>query len=179
MTEYRFPPWQRVTFLAVLIVILVLSLAPSITQGTINIRVYALIPQGVFSHVYTSFSSVQLHAAGFPQGTGLVTIQSHFARGFDMLPTAGKYVPGAILSTAITSGRYDSVTLSFSNSTLVLPRGQKTNIPTGPSLSANVTIAVPPNGNGDVLVVLSLDYSTLISATPSISATISQITSFS
>ncbi len=177
MAEYRFPRWQRLPFLAVLVVILVLSFAPSVTQGTINFRVYALIPQGVLSHVYTSFSSLELHVAGFPQETGLVTIsQSHFVPRFDLLPSAGKYVPGTILSTAIASGRYDSVRISFSNSTVVLVSGQKTPINSGPSLFANVTIAVPPNGNGDVLVVLSLDYLTLVSSTPSISATISQIT---
>src|SRR5712692_6097385 len=100
MAEYRYPRWQRLPFLGVLIVILVLSYAPSVTQGTINIRIYALIPQGIVSHLYTSFSSVQLHVAGFPQQTGLVTIgQSHFVPKFDLLPIPGRYVPGSILST--------------------------------------------------------------------------------
>ncbi len=180
MTEYRFPRWRQVPFVAVLMVVLVLSFAPSITRGTINIRIYALIPQGVVSHVYASFSSVQLHVSGFPQETGLVTIsQSQLVPRLDLLPRPGQFVPSTILATTVTSGRYDAVKLLFSNSTVVLASGQRTGIPSGPSLSANVTIPVPPNGNGDVLVVLSLDYSALISSTPSISATIAQITVFS
>jgi len=69
--------------------------------------------------------------------------------------------------------------MTFSNSTLVLDSGQKASVPAAtPPLSANTIVSVPPNGNGDVLFILSLDYSLLISTSPSISANIAQVTSF-
>ncbi len=162
-----------------LITILVLTLAPSITRGTVNVRVYALLPQGAVRHIYASFSSVQLHTAGLPDSTGWITLsQSQIGPSVDLVPLPNQFTPGRVLSSSVTSGKYDSIKLALSNSTLVLAGGQKTAIPTGPLLSANVTLPVPPNGNGDVLFILSLDYSLLISTNPSIEATISQVTVF-
>ena len=175
MTDYRFPRWRQLPFVAVLIVILVLSYAPSITQGTLNVRIYAQIPQGVVSHLFVSFSYVQLHTAGFSQDTGFVS-PSQTNPSLDLVPIPGQFIPKTILSTTVTSGRYDSIRLIFANSTLILSSGHKTPVSGGPTLTAAVTIPIVPNGNGDVLVLLSLDYSLLVSTPPTISASISQVT---
>jgi len=178
VNEYHFPSWRRLTFLAVLLAILILALAPSVTKGNINVRVYALLPQGVVKHLYSSFTGVQLHTAGLPESTGWITVnQKTVQTSIDMIPGSNQ-LPSRVLTTSITSGRYDSVRMTFSNSTLIINTGQQTNIPTGPQLSTNATIQVPPNGNGDILFILSIDYSLLISTSPSISATITQVNSY-
>jgi hypothetical protein len=176
LTDYHFPRWRQIPFVAALIIILVLSYAPSVTQGTLNVRVFARIPQGVISHLYSRFNYVQLHTAGFPTDQGLVTI-SQLNPSVDLVPPSGQLIPASIASTGITSGRYDAVRLIFSNSTVVYTSGRTTPISTGPILNANVTIPVPPNGNGEILLVLNLDYSLLLSTNPSISASIAQATS--
>jgi hypothetical protein len=178
VNEYQFPSWRRLTFLAVLLIILILALAPSVTKGNINVRVYALLPQGIVRHLYTSFTGVQLHTAGLPESTGWVTVnQKTIQPSIDMIPGSNQ-LPRQVVTTSITSGRYDSVRMTFSNSTLILTTGQQTSIPTGPQLNANATIQIPPNGNGDVLLILSIDYTLLIATTPSISAAITQVNSY-
>jgi uncharacterized protein DUF4382 len=161
----------------VLIIILVLTLTPSITKGTLNVRVYAQIPQGAVKHLYATFTNVQLHAAGLPQTSGWINInQNTIGPNIDLVTAPNQLIPGRVLSSSVTSGKYDSIRISFSNSTIILTGGHKSTIPTGPQLSADSTISIPPNGNGDILFILSLDYSQLISTSPSISATISQVT---
>jgi len=158
----------------------VLTLAPSVTKGNINVRVYALIPRGAVTHFLASFSDIQLHTAGLPESSGWLKVgQGSVRPNVDLIPQSDQLVPGTILSASITSGRYDSIRMTFSNSTLVLDSGQKASVPAAtPPLSANTIVSVPPNGNGDVLFILSLDYSLLISTSPSISANIAQVTSF-
>ncbi len=179
MTEYRFPAWRRVTFLALLIITLTLALAPSVTKGNINVRAYALLPQGVVKHLYTTFTGVQLHVAGLPEANGWITINQNVNEPkVDLVPQSNQLLPSQVLTTSTTSGRYDMIKMTFSNSTLILTNGAKTNIATGPLLTANATISIPPNGNGDVLFILSLDYAQLISANPTITAAITQVTAF-
>jgi len=180
VSDYRFPYWRRLFFVAALLIILVLTLAPSVTKGNINVRVYALIPRGAVTHFLASFSDIQLHTAGLSESSGWLKVgQSSVRPNVDLIPQSDQLVPGTILSASITSGRYDSIRMTFSNSTLVLDSGQKASVPAATSpLSANTIVSVPPNGNGDVLFILSLDYSLLISTSPSISANIAQVTSF-
>ncbi len=180
MSDYRFPYWRRLFFVAALLIILVLTLAPSVTKGNINVRVFALIPRGAVTHFLASFSDIQLHTAGLPESGGWLKVgQGSVRPSVDLIPQSDQLVPGTILSASITSGRYDSIRMTFSNSTLVLDSGQKASVPAAtPPLSANTIVSVPPNGNGDVLFILSLDYSLLISTSPSISANIAQVTSF-
>ncbi len=180
MSDYRFPYWRRLFFVAALLIILVLTLAPSVTMGNIHLRVYALIPRGAVTHFLASFSDIQLHTAGLPESSGWLKVgQGSVRPNVDLIPQSDQLVPGTILSASITSGRYDSIRMTFSNSTLVLDSGQKASVPAAtPPLSANTIVSVPPNGNGDVLFILSLDYSLLISTSPSISANIAQVTSF-
>jgi uncharacterized protein DUF4382 len=163
----------------VLIIIITLAFAPSVTRGNINLRVYALLPQGVIKHLYTTFTEVQLHTAGLSDSTGWITInQNNIRTGVDLIPQSSQLLPSQILTASVTSGSYDSIRMTISNSTLILDAGQQTNISSGPLLAANATMAIPPNGNGDVLFILSIDYSLLISTTPSISASIAQVNSF-
>ncbi len=180
MTDYRFPYWRRLLFVAVLLIILVLALAPSVTKGKVNVRVYALIPKGAVAHLFASFSDVELHIAGLPNSLGWLKVgQTAIGPNVDLIPQTSQSLPGQILSATITSGRYDSVRMTFSNSTLVLDSGQSTPLQaTSAPLSANTSVSVPPNGNGDVLFILSLDYASLISTNPSISASVAQVTSF-
>ena len=178
MTEYPFPRWRRVPFIAALTIILVISLAPSVTRGTVNIRVYAVMPQGAVSHLYVHIAQIQLHTAGLDPSVGIVYLTQTSPR-VDLVPGQSQPVPSKILSQAVTSGRYDSIKIVFANSTVILDGGKGKSISTGPTLSANVTIPVPPNGNGDVLVVLSLDYSLLFGTAPVVSADILQITAVS
>jgi len=180
VSDYRLPYWRRLLFVAALLIILVLTLAPSVTKGNINLRVYALIPRGAVTHFFASFSDVQLHTAGLPESSGWLKVaQNSVGPNVDLIPQSDQLIPREILSASITSGRYDSIRMTFSNSTLVLDSGQKASVPpvTSP-LSANTIVSVPPNGNGDVLFILSLDYSLLISTSPSVSAEIAQVTSF-
>ena len=178
MALYQFPAWRRAIFLVALLLILALSLTPSVTKGTVNLRVYALLPQGIVKHFYASFTGVQLHTAGLAESTGWITVNQSNVRPIDMIPQSNPLLPSQLASASITSGRYDSIRMNFSNSTVVLNTGQRSSISTGPPLSTDATIAIPPNGNGDVLFVLSIDYRLLIATTPSISATIIQVTAF-
>src|SRR5215467_498472 len=70
VSDYQFPPWRRLIFIAGLIAILLLTLAPSVTRGNINVRVFALLPSGIVKHLYSSFTGVQVHVAGLPSSNG-------------------------------------------------------------------------------------------------------------
>jgi hypothetical protein len=174
VTEYRFPGWRRIAFVALLIVILVIILAPPISQGTVNVRIYGSPPQGVVSHVFVKFSQVELHTAGVPIESGWVTLTQTVPR-IDLVSLPGQFVPNTLLSSKIQSGRYDSIRLSIANSTVVITNTLGTPVSTRLVIAANATIPVPPNGNGDVLVVLGLDYTLLASSPPSLSARIIQV----
>jgi len=179
VSDYQFPSWRRLIFLAGLIAILLLTLTPSVTKGNINVRVYALLPQGIVKHFYSSFTGIQVHVAGLPDSNGWSSIgKNPTGSTVDLIPQSSQLIPSVVLVTSLPSGRYDSIKMSFANSTLVLQNGVKIPIATGPSLVASATISVPPNGNGDLLFVLSFDYSLLIATNPSISTTITQVNSF-
>ncbi len=175
MTDYPFAAWRRVIFVAALIVILVIAFAPSITQGTVNIRVYGFVPGGPVSHLYVKFSEVSLHTAGYPEDSGWVTLTNLLPR-VDLVPQPNQLVPESIISARIQSGRYDAIKLVASNSTLVLASSPGVPISTGSTVNANVTLPIPPNGIGDVLFLLVVDYSALLSSQPTLSLTLLQAT---
>ncbi len=175
MTGYRLPGWRRIPSVALVIVILVLILAPPISQGTVNVRIYSSTPQGVVSHVFVKFSQVELHTAGLPGESGWVTLTQTVPR-IDLVSLPGQFVPSTLLSSKMQSGRYDSIRLSIADSTVVLTNSPGTPVSTKLVVAANATIPIPANGNGDVLVVLGLDYTLLTSSPPSLSATILQVT---
>lgn len=173
VTEYLFPGWRRIAFVALLIVILVVILAPPISQGTVNVRIYGSASQGVVSHVFVKFSEVELHTAGVPSESGWVHLTP--VPRIDLVSPPGQLVPNTLLSSKIQSGRYDSIRLSIANSTVVITNPLGTPVSTRLVIAANATIPVPPNGNGDVLVVIDLDYTLLASTPPSLSARVLQV----
>ncbi|OLD01169.1 MAG: hypothetical protein AUJ07_11895 [Crenarchaeota archaeon 13_1_40CM_3_53_5] len=173
MPEYPFPKWRQLVFVAVLIAVLVVTLAPPVSQGTIRVRVAGVIPPGIVSHVYIRFISVQLHVSGFPGSSGFVTLTQLLPR-IDLVQPQNQLALDPLISAKISSGRYDEITLQADNATIVNSNGQSIPISIGKSVSAVVTVPVPPNRSGDVLVILNADYVQLISATPFISLSLVQ-----
>jgi hypothetical protein len=152
-----------VIFVAVLVVVLVIALAPSITQGTIKVHIYGLTTRGVVDHLYVKFASLQFHAHGFGFGTGWVNV-NQTTPTIDLMPITSEFLPQIVASAQITSGRYDAIRLFMTNSTaLVGPT--RVSLSNTPVLSANFTLPIPPNGFGDVLLLVSFDES-LVLANP-------------
>src|SRR5881628_1383240 len=127
MAEYPFPKWRQLVFVAVLIAVLVVTLAPPVSQGIIRVRVAGVIPPGIVSHVYVRFSSVQLHVSGFPGGSGLVTLTQLLPR-IDLVQAQDQLTLDPLISARISSGRYDAITLRAENATIVNSNGQSTAI---------------------------------------------------
>ena len=167
LSMYPLPAWRRVLFVAILIIVIIIAFAPSTTQGTVTIRLYSLSTPSLVTHVYLGLATVQLHEAGFPNSTGWITISQGFP-GFDLVSSNGQISPQTIMSSQVRSGRYDAMSFAFSNSTVILA-GRAVPLPAPSVLSANMTVPVPPNGIGDVLLVLSFDYSALFATQPSLS----------
>lgn len=153
---YPYPGWRRVIFVAVLVVILVLALTPSITQGTIKIHVYGLAGTGAIDHLFVRFKSLQFHTFGFHPDTGWVSLNQTTAP-IDLIPLPGQFLPQNIESAPITSGRYDAIRLIMTNSTALVGSSHRLFSNT-PILVANFTLPISPNGFGDVLLLLSFDY---------------------
>ncbi len=160
-------------FAAVLIAVLVVTIGPPISQGTLNVRVTGIIPQGIVSHVYVKFSSVQIHISGFAKGSGLITLTQLLPR-IDLVQAQNPSALDTLISARISSGRYDAITLQPDNATIITSNGQSTPLTLNSAVSAAVPIPVPPNRSGDVLVVLDADYVQLIASTPLISLSLVQ-----
>ncbi len=159
--------------MAVLIAILVVTIGPPVSQGTIRVRVAGIIPPGIVSHVYIRFSSVQLHVSGFAKGSGLITLTQLLPR-IDLVQAQNQLTLDPLISATVSSGRYDTITLQADNATIVNSNGQSTPLTVGSTVNAVVTIPVLPNHSGDILVVLNADYVQLISSTPFISLSLVQ-----
>jgi Domain of unknown function (DUF4382) len=160
---YLYPGWRRVLFVAVLVVVLVIALAPSITQGTIKIHIYGLNAPGAINHLYIKFTSLQLHTYGFGFGSGWVNV-TETTPTIDLISTPTQFLPQIVASGQITSGRYDAIKLIMTNSTALIGT-TPVSLPNTPTLNANFTLPIPPNGFGDVLLLVSFDDS-LIFANP-------------
>ena|SRR2546428_1187554 len=173
MPEYQLPRWRQLVFVAVLIAVLVVTIGPPVSTGTVRVRVAGIIPQGIISHLYVTFGQVQLHVSGFPAGSGIVTL-IHLLPRVDLVQPTNPQTLDPLISAPVSSGRYDSITLLAANATIVNVNGQSTPLTIGSTLNAAVTIPVPPNHSGDVLVVLNADYVQLIASTPSISLSLVQ-----
>src|SRR5205809_4799584 len=113
---YSFPAWRRAPFIALLIIIFVIAYAPATTQGTATVRLSALISPSNISHLYISISSIQLHREGFLNWT---TISQSFPV-IDLLSPTSQSTPQTITSASVPSGRYDSMKIMFSNSTVLI-----------------------------------------------------------
>ena len=170
---YPLPAWRRVLFVAILLIVIIIAFAPSTTQGTVTVRLYSLSAPSIVSHLYLGLSKVQFHEAGLPDSSGWITILQGFPN-FDLISTNGQITPPTIMSSQIRSGRYDTINLAFSNSTVIIA-GRPVPLPPPSALSANMTVPVPPNGIGDVLLVVSFDYSALLASPPSITLTLIQV----
>ncbi len=169
---YPLPAWRRVLFVAVLVVVIVITFAPSTTQGIVNVRLYGLSSPSVVNHVYVGLAKVELHETGLPNSTGWITISRGFSN-IDLLSPTSQLTPQTIMSSQIRSGRYDAMTFGFSNSTVVIA-GNRILLSAPSTISANMTLPIPPNGIGDILLVVTFDYSALFSSQPSLSLTLIQ-----
>ncbi len=177
MTDYPFPSWRRVVFVASLILILIVTFIPSVTQGTVNVRVTGFIPGGgIVTHIYVKFSEVSLHTAGYPLETGWVSF-AHVLPRVDLVPQSTQPAPDAIVSARIQSGRYDLARLVAANSTIIIDNTPGFGIPTGSTVSADVTLPIRPNGIGEVLVVVIVDYSGILDSEPQLTLRVLHATS--
>ncbi len=170
---YPLPAWRRVLFVAILLIVIIIAFAPSTTRGTVTVRLYSFYTPSVVSHVYLGLAKVQLHEAGLPNSTGWTTVSQGFP-SFDLISTNGQISPQIIMSSQLHSGRYDAMTFAFSNSTVILA-GRPVSLSSPLALSANMTLPIPPNGIGDVLLVLSFDYLALFASPPSLSLTLIRV----
>jgi hypothetical protein len=162
-----------VIFVAVLVVVLVITLAPSLTQGTIKVHIYGLTTQGVIDHLYVKFANLQFHTYGFGSGAGWVSV-NETTPTIDLIPITSQFLPQIVASAQITSGRYDAIRLSMTNSTALvgITRVSLSNTPT---LNANFTLPIPPNGFGDVLLLVSFDESLILASPAALSIQVVQI----
>jgi uncharacterized protein DUF4382 len=160
---YPYPGWRRVIFAAVLIVVLVITLAPSITQGTIKVYIYGVTTPGVIDHLYVKFTTLQFHTNGVGFLAGWVNV-TQITPTVDLVPIPSQFLPQIVASAQITSGRYDAIRLIMTNSTAIVG-ANRVSLPNAPTLNANFTLPIPPNGFGDVLLLVNFDDS-LILANP-------------
>jgi hypothetical protein len=160
---YTFPGWRRVLFVSALVVVMLVALAPSITQGTIKVHIYGVTSAGVIDHLYVKFTILQFHTYGFGSEGGWLNV-TEASPIVDLVPAQAQFLPHVIASAQITSGRYDAIRLFMTNSTAQVGTNRLA-ITNKPTLSANFTLLIPPNGFGDVLLLVKFD-DTLILATP-------------
>jgi uncharacterized protein DUF4382 len=164
---YSFPIWRKAPFIALLIVVIILSYAPATTQGTATVRLTALFAPSTISHIYVEVSSMELHHQGLANTTGWVTISQSFPV-IDLLASTNQSPSQAIASAIIHSGRYDVVKIFFTNSTIVID-GVRIPIAAPSLLNLSVTLPISPNGNGDLLLVIAFDYAAFFASPPSLS----------
>ena len=170
---YPYPGWRRVIFVAVIVVVLVIALAPSLTQGTIKVHIYGLTTQGVIDHLYVKFANLQFHTYGFGFGAGWVSV-NETTPTIDLIPITSQFLPQSVASAQITSGRYDAIRLFMTNST-ALVSFTRVSLPNTPTLNANFTLPIPPNGFGDVLLLVSFDESLVLASPAALSIQVVQI----
>jgi hypothetical protein len=164
---YGFPVWRRAPFMAILIAVIVIAYAPATTQGTATLRLASLSAPSAVTHIYVQVSSVEIHLAGLPNGTGWTTITRSFPI-VDLLSSVNQSLSQTISSATVHSGRYDSVRIFFTNSTLVIS-GIRTSVGAPPAIDVNPTLLVPPSETSDLLLVVAFDYAAFFSSSPSLS----------
>ncbi len=158
--------------MAVLVIVIVVAFAPSVSHGTVTLRLYGSSARSVVNHVYVSFMKVELHEAGLPSANGWVTITRSLSH-VDLV-SSNQTTPQTVTSANVHSGRYDGIMITFSNSTLVIA-GRPVPVSAPPVVKANFTLPVPPNSTGDVFLVLDFDYSSLFANPPTLSLTVLQV----
>jgi Domain of unknown function (DUF4382) len=173
---YPYAGWRRVIFAAVLVVVLVITLAPSITQGTIKVYIYGVTAPGVIDHLYVKFMSLQFHTYGVGFVAGWVNVTEPTPT-VDLVPVPGpgQYLAQVVASAQITSGRYDAIRLVMTNSTAIVGASH-VSLPNAPVLNANFTpmLPIPPNGFGDVTLTVGFDDSLILANPPALSIQVVQ-----
>jgi hypothetical protein len=170
---YLYPGWRRVIFVAALVVVLVIALAPSVTQGTIRVHIYGLTTPGVIDHLYVKVKSLQFHTYGFGFGVGWANV-TETTPTIDLIPIRTQFLPQIVASAQITSGRYDAVRLFMTNSTALIGT-TSVSLSNTPTLNANFTLPIPPNGFGDVLLLVRFDDSLVLANPAALSIQVVQI----
>ncbi len=165
---YSYPGWRRVPFVALLIVVIVFNYAPATTQGTATIRLATLSAPSLISHLYIQIASAQLHQRGFLNSSGWTVISQTFPI-VDLLSPNSQAVPPIVSSSAIHSGSYDSIRISFANATATI-NGKNTNLSAPPALASNMTLPVAPNGTGDLQIIVAFDYAPLLPTPPAVAS---------
>lgn len=172
MLDYRYPSWRRTIFAAVLVIVVVIAFSPSVSHGTVTLRLYGSSARSVVNHVYVSFTRVELHEAGLPSTTGWVAITKGLSQ-VDLV-SSNQTMPQTVTSTSVHSGRYDGIMITFSTTTLVIA-GKQVPVTAPPIVKANFTLPVPPNSTGDVFLALDFDYSGVFANPPSLSLIVLQV----
>ncbi len=170
---YPYPRWRRVLFVAVLVVVLVIALAPSITQGTVKVHIFGLTAPGGIDHLYVKFTSLQFHTYGLRFAAGWVSV-NETTPIIDLIHIPTQFLPQIVASAQITSGRYDAIRLFMTNSTALIGTNH-VSLSNTPTLSANFTLPIPPNGFGDVLLLVSFDDSLVFANPAALSIQVVQI----
>jgi hypothetical protein len=161
-----------VVFVAVLVVVLVIALAPSITQGTVKVHIFGLTASGGIDHLYVKFTLLQFHTYGFGFSRGWVNV-SQTTPTIDLVPLPSQFLPQIVASAQVTSGRYDGVKLFMTNSTALMGNSRVLMSNT-PTLSANFTLPIPPSGFGDILLLVTFDDSLVLANPASLSIQVVQ-----
>ncbi len=175
MVDYYYPFWRRVVFLALLVLIVSVTLVPAVSKGTVNIQLSIIsVPEPVH-HLFLKVSEVELHTTGLPSSMGWVSATA----GLPTVDIAGSLGASPIISTPIQSGRYDTLRITISQATFI--EGALTTktacSSTCPQVVTNATLAIPPQGYGSVLLVLSPDYSGLLGQSPTLSLSVVDVRS--
>jgi hypothetical protein len=172
---YSFPVSRRAPFIALLIITLVIAYAPATTRGTATVRLAALSTPSAVSDIFVRISSLELHQEGFPNSTGWSTISQPFPL-VDLLSRTNQSLSQTIGSATIHSGRYDTLKIFFTNSTVVIS-GTRIAVGAPSPLEVNATLLVSPNGVGDLLLVVAFDYAAIFATAPSLTFIVVRISS--
>lgn len=167
---YSFPLWRQAPFIALLVVVLVVTYAPATAQGTTTVRFSALGAGSVVTHIYVQVSSTQAHVDGFPNSTGWTSFAQPFPI-IDLVSPTNQSISQIIASSTVHSGRFDELRIFFTNSTVVIG-GTRTSLAAPAPIDLKPTIPVSPNGTTDALIVVALDYTGLFANPPTLSFTV-------
>ena len=176
MVDYHYPVWRRIAFVVILVLALSLVVVPPLAKGTVNVRVYSFSTPDTFVHIYLKLSQFELHTVGFPHDSGWIVLKDNLPR-LDIASRNSQLNPNSVLSSQIQSGRYDAIRLSISEATIFIGSLNNTVCTQCGPVEANATISIPPGGFGDILMVLGLDYSHLLTEPSAFSVKVLEVSS--
>jgi hypothetical protein len=179
VTDYPYPFWRRGVFAAILILVIALALVPPFAKGTVNVRFFTISTPAPILHFYITVNQLELHTAGLPSNIGWVTISwtDNFPK-LDLAGQNGQSSSGALVTSPIQSGRYDQVRISIAQSSLMFNGVDTARVICSSCLSqilANATVPIAPSGYGNVLLVVSPDYESLLNTPPFLALSVVQV----